>query len=419
MQLVNGAYQMSGGFDPKDICERYGGTTYVYDAAIIKRQYDRIRDTFKDVNDLHISFACKALTNINILRYLRSLGSHVDCVSVEEVKLALKAGFEPKSIIFTPSGVGKRELHEVADLNARINIDSVEALEFLGKERPGYPINIRIRPNIMAGGNEKISVGHDRSKFGIPLSSLDRVHEVREKYHIKIEGIHIHTGSDIYDMEVFKEGANVVFEVAKDFPELDFIDFGGGFKVPYKEGDKETNMEELGPQICALFNSFCEEYGRPLTLVFEPGKFLVSQCGYLLTPVNNVKQADDITFVHVDSGLNHLIRPMFYGAYHHIVNLTNPGGTEKTYDIVGYICETDTFAEDRILHEVREGDILAFFNAGAYCFSMASNYNARLRPAEVMIFEGKDYLIRERENMADILRNQIEVPELNAAPVVR
>jgi len=409
MQLVNGQYRLSGGVAPEDLCAKYGGTTYVYDAAIMKRQYDRICKAFDDVEQLHISFACKALTNLSVLRYFRSLGSHIDCVSLQEVKLALKAGFPPKTIIFTPSGVSKAELLAVADLDVRMNIDSVEALEFLGQERPGYPINIRIRPNIMGGGNEKISVGHDRSKFGIPLSALDRVHAVSKKYGIKIEGIHIHTGSDIYEMDVFTQGAKVVFEVAKDFPDLDFIDFGGGFKVPYKEGDKETDMETLGPQISALFNEFCESYGRPLSLVFEPGKFLVSQCGYLLAPVNNVKVADQVTFVHLDTGLNHLIRPMFYDAYHHIVNVSNPTGPEKKYDVVGYICETDTFAVDRMLQDVREGDILAFFNAGAYCFSMSSNYNARLRPAEVMILDGKDHLIRERESMADILRNQIEI----------
>lgn len=409
MQKENGKYVMSGGFDPSSICERYGGTTYVYDSAIMKRQYDRICNAFGDVETVHISFACKALTNISVLRYFRSLGAHIDCVSLQEVQLALRAGFAPKTIIFTPSGVGKKELLDVADLDVRMNIDSVEALEFLGQERSGYPLNIRIRPNIMAGGNEKISVGHDRSKFGIPLSSLDRVHAVRKQYNIKVEGIHIHTGSDIYAMEVFKEGAKVVFEVAQDFPDLDFIDFGGGFKVPYKEGDKETDMETLGPQIATLFNDFCKSYGRPLSLVFEPGKFLVSQCGYLLSPVNNVKEAGNVTFAHLDTGLNHLIRPMFYDAYHHIVNVSNPSGQEKKYDVVGYICETDTFAEDRLLHEVREGDILAFYNAGAYCFSMSSNYNARLRPAEVMILDGKDHLIRERESMADILRNQIEI----------
>lgn len=409
MQLENGQYRLSGGVAPEELCVKYGGTTYVYDAAIMKRQYDRICNAFRDVEQLHISFACKALTNISVIKYFRSLGSHIDCVSLQEVKLALRAGFAPKTIIYTPSGASKTELLAIADLHVRMNIDSVEALEFLGIERPGYPMNIRIRPNIMAGGNEKISVGHDRSKFGIPLNALDRVHAIRKTHNIKIEGLHIHTGSDIYEMSVFEEGAKVVFEVAKNFPDLDFIDFGGGFKVPYKDGDKETEMEILGPQIAKLFNDFCASYGRQLALVFEPGKFLVSQCGYLLAPVNNVKDTGDVTFAHIDTGLNHLIRPMFYDAYHHIVNVSNPTGREKKYDVVGYICETDTFAEDRMLQDVREGDILAFFNAGAYCFSMSSNYNSRLRPAEVMILDGKDHLIRERESMADILRNQIEI----------
>lgn len=409
MKLREEQFEMTGGISPLALIDEYGGPLYVYDAAKIKSQYLKLKEGFKGVKHLKISFACKALTNIHIMSYMRSLGISVDCVSIEELMLAEHAGYDTSTLIYTPSGVSEQELDQAVALGAKINIDSIDGLVYLGKKHPGYPVNIRIKPNIMAGGNIKISVGHEGAKFGIPLSSMDQVHAVVKKYQIKITGIHIHTGSDILDYQVFEGGAKVVFDVAKDFPDLEFIDFGGGFKVPYKEGDKAVDISVLGPRISALFNDFCTDYGRDLQLIFEPGKFLVSECGYFLTPVNVIKDGGGITFVHVDSGLNHLIRPMFYDAYHHIYNCSNPSAALQTYDVVGYICETDTFASSRSIPEVRAGDVLAFCNTGAYCFSMASNYNSRVRPAEIMLINGGHRLIRRRETFDDLLSTQINL----------
>jgi diaminopimelate decarboxylase len=259
----------------------------------------------------------------------------------------------------------------------------------------------------MAGGNLNISVGHIDSKFGISIYQLRHVERIVKSMGIKVNGLHMHTGSDILDVDVFLRAAEILFEAAEQFPELEFLDFGSGFKVPYKSDDYSTDVEELGKKLGAAFQSFCDSRGKQLELWFEPGKFLVSESGTFLARVNVIKQTTSTVFAGVDSGLNHLIRPMLYNAYHRITNVSNPLGTLRLYTVVGYICETDTFGWDRKLNEVREGDILAFHNAGAYGFTMASNYNSRFRPAEVLVHSGKAHLIRERENLDDILRKQI------------
>ncbi len=224
-----------------------------------------------------------------------------------------------------------------------------------------------------------------------------------------ITGVHMHTGSDIYDIDAFLRATEILFNVALTFKDLEYIDFGSGFKVPYKEGDIETDIIELGQKLSKRFNSFCDDFGRELTLMFEPGKFLVSEAGQFLAQVNVVKQTTSTVFAGIDSGLNHLIRPMFYDAYHHIENISNPTGKKRFYTVVGYICETDTFGANRRISEIKEGDILCFKNAGAYCFTMASNYNSRYRPAEVLVYKNKDYLIRERETLDDLLSRQTQV----------
>ena len=261
----------------------------------------------------------------------------------------------------------------------------------------------------MAGGNYKISTGHSNSKFGISIYQFQQIMEIVQKHGVQIKGLHIHTGSEIAETEVFIKMAEILFGMAGDFPNLSFIDFGSGFKVAYKEGDMVTNIYDLGLKLSKAFNDFCQRYGRKLEMWIEPGKFIVSEAGTFLVKTNIVKPTPSVTFVGVNSGLNHLIRPMMYDAYHHIVNVSNPSGSQKIYTIVGYICETDTFGSDRKLHEVREGDLLAFKNAGAYCFSMSSNYNSRLRPAEVLVVNKEAKLIRERETIEDLLKTQIEV----------
>lgn len=399
---------------PLDLVKKYGAPIYVYDTAIMKAQYDRMHSAFK-VKQLRINYACKALTNINVLRFFKKLGAGLDTVSIQEVMLGLHAGFEPNDIIFTPNCVGIDEISQAVKLGVKINIDNMSILEQFGHMHPEVPVCIRLNPHIMAGGSSKISVGHIDSKFGISIHQMPHVHRVIEATGIKVVGLHMHTGSDILDAGVFLRGAEILFNVAKEFEDLEYIDFGSGFKVPYKENDIATDVEELGEQLTERFNTFCKNYGRTLTLMFEPGKYLVSQAGYFLVKCNVVKQTTSNVFVGLDSGLNHLIRPMFYNSHHEIINVSNPNGKPRIYSVVGYICETDTFGVNRKIAEVHEEDILAFFNAGAYCFTMASNYNSRYRPAEVMILDGKDYLIREQEDFQDLLHHQMEIPALKAS----
>ncbi|CAH8281601.1 diaminopimelate decarboxylase [Mariniflexile fucanivorans] len=391
------------------IAQDFGSPVYVYDAEKIEYQYKRLTNAFKNVKHLKINYAVKALSNISILKLFNTLGSGIDTVSIQEVQLGLAAGFTPEQIIFTPNGVSLNEIEEAAKLGVKINIDNLSILEQFGTKHPKTPVCIRINPHVMAGGNANISVGHIDSKFGISIHQIPHILRIVENTKMTINGIHMHTGSDILDIEVFLYASEILFETAKQFKNLDFIDFGSGFKVPYKLGDIETNIEELGEKLSAKFNAFCKEYGKDLTLAFEPGKFLVSESGRFLTKVNAIKQTTSTVFAQVDSGFNHLIRPMFYGSHHDIINISNPKGRERFYTVVGYICETDTFGNNRRINEINEGDVLCFKNAGAYCFSMASNYNSRFRPAEVLWYNNEAHLIRKRETFDDIINNQIEV----------
>ncbi len=391
------------------ISEEFGNPVYVYDADKIISQYQRLTNAFTPVKSLKINYAVKALSNLSILKLFKQLGAGLDTVSIQEVKLGLEAGVESSKIIYTPNGVSLEEIEEVAELGVQINIDNLSILEQFGSRHPGVPVCIRINPHVMAGGNTNISVGHIDSKFGISIHQIPHLLRIVENTGMNINGIHMHTGSDILDIEVFLYASEILFETARNFKNLEFIDFGSGFKVPYKKGDIETNIEELGEKLSARFNEFCKEYGRDLTLAFEPGKFLVSEAGKFLVKVNVIKQTTSTVFAQVDSGFNHLIRPMLYGSRHEIHNISNPAGKERFYSVVGYICETDTFATNRRIAEIQEGDILAFDNAGAYCFSMASNYNSRYRPPEVLWYNGEARLIRKREEFEDLTRGQVPV----------
>lgn len=392
-----------------DIANEFGSPVYVYDTTKIEKQYKRLIKAFNGVDNLKIYYAVKALSNVSILKFLKNLGSSADTVSIQEVELAIHAGIEPKNIIYTPNGVSLKELEKAAELGVQVNIDNLSLLEQFGTKHPEVPVCIRINPHVMAGGNANISVGHIDSKFGISIHQVPHILRIVENTNMTINGIHMHTGSDILDIDVFLYASEILFETAKNFKSLDFIDFGSGFKVPYKDNDIETNIEELGEKLTQRFNAFCKDYGKKLTLAFEPGKFLVSQAGYFLTKVNVVKQTTSTVFAQVDSGFNHLMRPMLYGSHHDIVNVSNPDGRKRFYTVTGYICETDTFATNRRIAEVSEDDILCFKNAGAYCFTMSSNYNSRFRPAEVIWHKNKAQLIRQRETMQDILKNQVEI----------
>lgn len=406
MNYTDGAYRIQG-IAFTDLAEEYGLPLFVYDTDKITNQYYKLINAF-DVNQVKINYACKALTNINILKLMRSLGAGIDAVSIQEVRLSLHAGFKPEEISFTPNSVGVDEIEEAIGLGVNINIDNLQMLEYFGRKYPDLKICIRINPHVMAGGNRKISVGHANSKFGISIHKIEQTVQLVKDLNIHIEGVHMHTGSDILDIDVFLYAADILFGVAKRFDDLSFIDFGSGFKVKYSEDDIETDIEKFGEAMSERFNKFCAEAGKDLTLIFEPGKYLVSESGYFLAKTNIVRRTASTILAGLDTGFNHLIRPMFYDAYHDIVNISNPEGKEKLYTVVGYICETDTFAHNRKINQVTSGDILLFKNAGAYSYSMASNYNSRLLPPEVMIKDKQSHLIRAGQKFEDLLARQID-----------
>jgi diaminopimelate decarboxylase len=391
------------------IAAEFGTPVYVYHADRIREQYSRLTSAFTGM-PVRIFYAAKALTNVNVLRYIKSIGCNIDCSSVNEVHLAIKAGFEPRNILYTSNNIAFNEIETAQQLGVHINIDSLSNLEKFGKKfGHSYPVGIRIRPNIMAGGNLKISTGHTKSKFGIPIEQMDEVLDLVASTNLFIRNLHIHTGSEIKDVEIFAKGMEVLFQLVPKFPDLEVIDLGGGFKVPYLPGEEGTDIEKLGKKVAEEFSLLQQRSKTPLQIWFEPGKFLVSEAGYFITRVNVIKESNGTVFAGVNSGLNHLIRPMFYGSYHEIENISNTSGEIKVYNVVGNICETDTFAEDRSLPHINEGDCLVFKNAGAYCFEMASNYNSRFKPAEVLVIDGKAHLIRKRDEMDDLLKNQVDV----------
>ncbi len=392
-----------------NIANEFGTPVYVYHAEKIAKQYQKLQNAFKK-SDSKFFYACKSLTNINILKLMKQIGASLDCVSINEVKLGFKAGFEPKDILFTPNCVDFDEIEAGKDLGVNVNIDNISILEQFGNRySSSYPVCIRLNPHIMAGGNYKISTGHVDSKFGISIHQIRHIERIVKSTNLNVTGLHMHTGSEIKDVNVFLQGLEVMFEIARHFDNLEFIDLGSGFKVPYQEGDPETDVNQLGEKVAEAFETFEKETGKKIQIWFEPGKYLVSEAGYFVVKANVIKQTTATVFAGVNSGFNHLIRPMFYDSFHRIENISNPKGPERIYTVVGNICETDTFAWDRKLNEVREGDFLVFYNAGAYGFEMSSNFNSRLKPAEVLVKDGEAKLIRNRDVFEDLLRNQIEV----------
>lgn len=391
----------------RQLANEYGTPLYVYDADKIAAQYQLLQSAFHPTST-RFFYACKALTNINILRLIKDMGCGIDCSSINEAYLAIQAGCSADKILYTSNGIAFEEIEAAVALGININIDSISNLEKMGARfGHSYPVGIRLRPNIMAGGNLKISTGHEKSKFGIPIEDMPLILDLVKKYQLQISGLHVHTGSEIKDVSVFLQVAHLLIDLIPHFPELKCIDLGGGFKVPYRDNETGTDLVELGKKTTELQQEIEKKFGKQLQIWFEPGKFLVSECGYLIAQVTVLKQSGSILFAGINSGFNHLIRPMFYDAYHRIQNISNPDGPLKTYTITGNICETDQFAEDRSLPTIREGDYLVFYNAGAYGYEMASNYNARFKPAQVLLEKGNARLISRRDTLDDLLRLQI------------
>lgn len=405
-------YSISG-VKIKSLVAEYGSPLYVYDIERMTSQFNKMTECFK-VFPHKIHFACKALTNISIIRHMGKLGCGADAVSPGEVKICLKAGIAASDIIFTPSGPSKQEIDLAHELGVMITLDSLSSLRYWGANYADKPVSIRINPHVLAGGDSKISVAGIDSKFGISMDFVPQILEIVAEFGLKIEGLHIHTGSDISSGSDYFASVDRLVTVSAQFKDVKFLDFGSGFKLSYHKpdcpGDVETDLESYSQELKKRWDHIKESQGKEMEFRFEPGKYLVGDAGYFVTTANVIKQTPVCQIVSVDSGLNHLIRPMMYAkAYHKISNVSNPAGELKKYNVVGYICETDTFGTDRMLNEVREGDLIVLHNAGAYCYTMASNYNSRERPAEVAVKSGSHFLVTKRETFDDLIRNQVEV----------
>lgn len=387
-----------------EAAREFGLPLYVYDAEAIRQKFAGFTSAF-DVPSLHVHYACKALSNLHILKLMKSIGARIDTVSLNEIRLAQMAGFSADEIIFTPNMISTEEMDQVVEWGIQTNVGSLPLLEYIGQQYPGLPVGLRINPHVMAGGHKKISTGHIDSKFGISIHQLPLVRRLVDTLDIRIAGLHMHNGSDIVDSTVFVDAAEILFNVARDFSDhLTYLDFGSGFRIKYHSRDIETDVNTLGKLMSDKFNAFCKEIGKPLSLLFEPGKYLVSEAGYFLARCNQIKQTTSTVFIGLNSGFSHLIRPMFYDAHHEIENISSTKNTQRVYTIVGQICETDTFAINRLLPETAPGDVLCIKNAGAYCYEMSMNYNAHGRPAEVLVDGEEMKLIRRRETFEDLLK---------------
>lgn len=393
----------------KEAALKFGTPIYLYDLKIIENQFDKLNKELSVLENYKIHFAAKSLSNISILKFIKNMGAGLDAVSIEEVMIGLKCGFNKDEILYTPNGVSFEEIKQAFKLGVKINLDSIESIKDFVNEFGNQSITVRINPGIYAGGNDNVSVGHSESKFGIPEERIDELLDIEKKGKVKITGLHIHTGSDITKNNQFKDGIMKIFSIARDFRNIESIDLGGGIKIPYYKNDTLTNLNDYVKEVSKELKKFELEFNKKLKLIFEPGKFLVSDCGFFITKVNYIKSTKTKDFLQVDSGFNHLLRPTLYGSHHEIINLSNPAGKKKEYDVVGYICEKDTFAEKRKISETSIGDLICFKNAGAYGFNMSSNYNSRLKPAEVCIYNNKIFKIREAQSLKDLLIGQIDI----------
>ena len=378
--------------------EKYGTPLYVYDADLIIRRYKELYEYIKWPK-LKILYAMKANYNIGIMKLLKKNNAYLDTVSPAEVHLALKLGFRKEDILYTANNITEEEMHEVKKTGVLFNIGSLSEFQKYAGSFPGSEVCIRFNPDVYAGAHKHVKTGGDITKFGVLMSDAQTVSEIAKKHNIKIVGLHEHTGSGIGEEEKVFESMNNLLGIAgkENFPHLEFIDFGGGLKVPYKPESRRIDFKSFGEKVTHIFSDFCKDYGRDLDIYFEPGKYIVAESGYLIIEVNTIKNNRGRLIAGTNSGFNHLIRPLLYGSYHQIENITNPGGGLKTYDITGNICETgDCFAEQRELPEIREGDRLVIKNAGAYAYSMGSLYNLRSMPSELMVAGNEEYLITKR-----------------------
>ncbi|MBN2324192.1 MAG: diaminopimelate decarboxylase [Spirochaetes bacterium] len=407
-----------GGVDATRLVGEYSSPLYVYEEEVIRKRARELRSAIGSERKV-IKYSCKANTNIEILKIIKEEGIGIDAVSPGEIHAAIAAGFRPEEILFTASNVSPEEIDFAVARGVLVNVDSISGLRTVGRRHQGGDVCVRINPDVGAGHHGHVITGGPESKFGIEYDRVDEITRTASSFGLRIRGVHQHIGSGILDAGTFIMAMRVLLDVAKRFDDLDFVDFGGGIGVPYRKDEKRVDVALLGEKITKEYERFCNEYGKTPTLVIEPGRYFVAESGFLLATVMTVKEGHNHRFVGLDTGFNHLVRPAFYGSYHEILHSSNVGENGDGRDFVlqtiaGNLCESgDTFTRDengivdRLLPPFKEGDVACICNAGAYGYSMASQYNSRPRPAEVLVSNGESRLIRRRETLDDMFISRI------------
>jgi len=391
----------------RTLAERYGTPVYVYDASTIISRCNQLKAAFQDL-PVDWLYAVKANDNPHLLKCILDQGFGFDTVSYEEVLLALSVGQRPDQIFYTENNMTDAEMHGAIDSGVVLNIGSFSRLKQFCESGRARECTIRVNPQIGDGHHAKVDTGNRDSKFGIRLDLISEAVVMAKQHQVQITGIHIHIGSGIKRPENLTQAMQVLIEISRVLPDLKHINFGGGFPVPYRNEDHEFSISQFAASAIPLLRDELAHRNGSIRFVFEPGRWIVAPAGVLLTQVNTVKDQGRITFLGTDTGFNHLLRPALYEAYHDIVNITNEDGTrDQTYTIAGNICESgDILAEDRVLPKTSIGDVLAICDTGAYGMTMASQYNRRGLPAEVVLdSDGTAKLIRPRKSPRQVVED--------------
>lgn len=395
-----------GGKSAEELVGEFGDPLYVYEEDKIRENYRKLYSSIT-YEPKKLLFACKANSNLAVMKILKEEGCGIDAVSPGEVFLSLKAGFKPEEILFTGNNMTDEDMRYVQKKGVLLNIGSVSRLEKYAKEFPGSDVCIRVNPDIKPDVHPHLCTGGLDSKFGIYMGYKDKVLEIAEENDLNIVGIHSHIGTTIMDLEPFAETMDVVLSAAKEFPGIDFIDFGGGIGIPYKPEQEEVDISKFGKFASEKMETFSDSYGKKVEYRIEPGRYLVAQAGFLLSRVNTVKVNPKKRFLGLSTNMAQLVRPSMYDSYHHIINASNITGEKENVDVVGNICETgDFFAKERMVEHAEEGDVIAIKDTGAYGFSMSSRYNSFLSPAEIIVANGKARLVRARGDFEGLLDGQ-------------
>jgi diaminopimelate decarboxylase len=398
-----------GGVKATDIAAKYGTPVYVTDEDALRGNFQRINTAFQKNMPTRIHYACKANTNLSLLRILQQEGSSIDAVSIGEVRLCLRAGFTPDRILYTGVMVSDHEMQQVVDLGVPINVDSINQLRRLAAMNNQHPISFRVNPGVGAGHHQHVVTGAKTTKFGVPKEQILDAYQEALALGFKPFGIHAHIGAGVQETAPFLQVTQVLVDIANSIRDrlglaLEIIDIGGGIGIPYHPEENHMDVDALSSEVSNYIKNNC--YVRKLAI--EPGRYLVADTTVLLTTVGDIKEHPEKTFAGVDAGFNTLIRPAFYGSYHHVA-VANKFSARATfnYDIVGPICESGDFiARDRALPMIELGDLIAVYDAGAYGFTMASNYNSRPLPAEILVKDGQMNLIREAQTLDDLTAHQ-------------